>query len=418
MLREDIVTNEVQHDLDNLGHRQDGARREDPGARRQDEAGRGERAHGEAVSRARAAGEAGSRTGAASSSLAPGCRSPPRRRWKSRKKSAASATKLSSLLNKLPPVRNFRAGGFVFGLLDHRNEADSMMRWSAVSRRRRWTRAVATITRSPGSRRESPMAATSMAISVVRGMSRNAGLVSNSWNSSFNLALSRCSSLGQERNFKQADGTDAEALAGPHSVLEHSALLARQFLGFGEPTDHDVGIEQKSRIQLLRSSSAPQSIPKFRGIEIDDVSGDLRPSLPRIPAGDFHTGFFAAETVATGRPRLVTVIVPPCSVDLVEQCEALGLELGRADDHGSSCFHHTSNQCGHLTSSPARPQALSGVVAPIQRVHLERHFPAPALPRPSSRRTNRPRTCRSAADARPRWAARRSVTPSRSAWIN
>ncbi len=41
------------------GHRQDGARREDPGARRQDEAGRGERAHGEAVSRARAEGEAG-----------------------------------------------------------------------------------------------------------------------------------------------------------------------------------------------------------------------------------------------------------------------------------------------------------------------------------------------------------------------
>ena len=45
------------------GHRQDGARREDPGARRQDEAGRGECAHGEAVSRARAAGEAGARTG-------------------------------------------------------------------------------------------------------------------------------------------------------------------------------------------------------------------------------------------------------------------------------------------------------------------------------------------------------------------
>src|SRR2546427_44056 len=53
---------------------------------------------------------------------------------------------------------------------------DSMMRWS---RRSRWTRAVATITRSAGSRRLLHSQATSEAISYVRGRTRNNGLASD-----------------------------------------------------------------------------------------------------------------------------------------------------------------------------------------------------------------------------------------------
>ncbi len=51
-LHDEIVTIAAQHDLDNLGHRQERARRKDPRPRRHAEAGRRKRPHGEALSRA------------------------------------------------------------------------------------------------------------------------------------------------------------------------------------------------------------------------------------------------------------------------------------------------------------------------------------------------------------------------------
>jgi hypothetical protein len=54
VLREDIITNEIQHDLDRLGIAKNRRRREDPRPRRQAQAAAGKRPHGQAVSRARA----------------------------------------------------------------------------------------------------------------------------------------------------------------------------------------------------------------------------------------------------------------------------------------------------------------------------------------------------------------------------
>jgi hypothetical protein len=83
------------------------------------------------------------------------------------------------------------------------------------------------------------------------------------------------SSLGQQYDFMQAGGADAYAPSAKHSVIKHPALFARQFLGIREPTDYDVGVEEKSRIQETESSIAPQRIPQIRGIEIDNISGDF-----------------------------------------------------------------------------------------------------------------------------------------------
>jgi hypothetical protein len=49
----------------------------------------------------------------------------------------------------------------------------------------------------------------------------------------------------------------------PFNVIEDATLFARQFLGFVEPADYDVSVEQKSRIQLLRFLIAPQRIPQM-----------------------------------------------------------------------------------------------------------------------------------------------------------
>jgi hypothetical protein len=64
------------------------------------------------------------------------------------------------------------------------------------------------------------------------------------------------SSLVQQYDFKQAESADAYTLSAPHSIVEDPVLPTRQLLGFVEPTDHDVGVEQKSRIQEARSSIA------------------------------------------------------------------------------------------------------------------------------------------------------------------
>lgn len=63
--------------------------------------------------------------------------------------------------------------------------------------------------------------------------------------------------LVQQYDFKQAESTDAHALSTPFGILNDPALFARQFPRRIEPTEQDVGIEQKSRIQEAGTSIAP-----------------------------------------------------------------------------------------------------------------------------------------------------------------
>src|ERR1019366_5056267 len=120
------------------------------------------------------------------------------------------------------------------------------------------------------------------------------------------------SSLRQQHDFNQAGRADTHALSAPNSVIEDLTLLARQFLGICEPPDHDVGVEEKSRIQEAGSSSRLSASQRSEVSKLT-ISPVISSFPAKIPLGDFHPGFFAAETVATGRPRFLPVIVPPCS---------------------------------------------------------------------------------------------------------
>lgn len=64
-------------------------------------------------------------------------------------------------------------------------------------------------------------------------------------------------SLLQQCDFEQAHRANPDALSAPFGVIKNPALFARQLLGFVEPADHDVGVEEKSRIQEAESSIAP-----------------------------------------------------------------------------------------------------------------------------------------------------------------
>src|ERR1019366_3627029 len=168
------------------------------------------------------------------------------------------------------------------------------------------------------------------------------------------------SSLREQHDFNQAKGTDANGLSAMVGVIKHPALPARQFLGIRDPADHDVGIEQKSRIQEAVSSIAPERIPQVRSIEIDNISGDFE--LPcqnifrRSPRRLLRRGNRGYRPSTLGHRNRA-----PLLLNFVEQCETFGLELGSADD---AVLHKFRIPYGHLTSSPALPQALSGVVDP------------------------------------------------------
>ena len=129
MLREDIVTTEMQHDLDNLGiaknAREEKIRARDAKLKQDAENARMAKLYREHVLKEQPA------PGLVSiASLAAGAgQSPPPRRWKSRKKSAASATKLSLLMTHAAGPE-FPGRRFCFYSITG-TSADSMMRWSA-----------------------------------------------------------------------------------------------------------------------------------------------------------------------------------------------------------------------------------------------------------------------------------------------
>src|SRR5882757_1795240 len=112
-------------------------------------------------------------------------------------------------------------------------------------------------------------------------------------------------------------------------------------------------------MQLFRFLIAPQGIPQICRGEIDDISDNLtlacQEILRRLPCRLLRSGNCRHRTPTLSNRDRTAVLL-----DLVEQCEALCLELCRANDTGL----HTSAyiQCGHLTSRPALPHALSGVV--------------------------------------------------------
>jgi hypothetical protein len=235
-----------------------------------------------------------------------------------------------------------------------------MMRWSAVSRRNRWTRAVATITRSPGSRNASPSAATSKAISVVRGMMRNAGLVSNARNTSSSLKLSRCFP-----SLRNASSSRLIALTPTHSLrLSMSSRMRHcsreSFLdSYNQRTT--MWVSSRNRGCNYSASSSRRSASHKCAVVKLTISPTILPWPAKRFLGDFHTGFFAAETVATGRPRLVTVIVPPCSS--ISSSSARHFALNSVAPMTRDCIYSAYIECGHLTSRPALPHALRGVVA-------------------------------------------------------
>src|ERR1035441_6756324 len=116
-------------------------------------------------------------------------------------------------------------------------------------------------------------------------------------------------SLGQQNDFNEAEGTDAYALSAPFNIIYYPILFARKLLGFGKPTDHDMGVEEKPRIQKAGSSSR-RSASHSSEVSKLTISPVILIFPAKIPADDLNAGLFAADTVATGRPRLVTVIVP------------------------------------------------------------------------------------------------------------
>jgi hypothetical protein len=137
--------------------------------------------------------------------------------------------------------------------------------------------------------------------------------------------------LGQQHDFNQTEGTDAQALAALQSVIKDPALFTRQLLGFVERTDQDVGVEEKSRIQMTETSIAPQRIPEFRSIEIHDISDYF--ALPcqdtdwRSPRCLLRRGDRRYRPSTLGHRNRTALLF-----DFIEQRQAFGLELGSTDD--------------------------------------------------------------------------------------
>ena len=110
----------------------------------------------------------------------------------------------------------------------------------------------------------------------------------------------------KHRSFQESHGTDSHRLLAASSLPQEAGLITRDLLGFQKTAGQDVGIQQNPHKQSLLFADTPQR-------SVFTISPTISPLPTSAPRGYFHFRAFTGCNFATGRPRLVTVIVPPVS---------------------------------------------------------------------------------------------------------
>src|ERR1017187_7497773 len=290
----------------------------------------------------------------ASTSCSPGRMSNPARGW-TRISSSRWTTRVNpsrfARTARRPPIW-WRFGRIRQGRSDYSTtwtSLDSMMRRSEVTRRSRWTRAVAAIARSAGSRK-TLSAAISRATSQVNGRMRKTGLEFRSRKKSSRETFSAgFSPLARTAITMRL--TALRATGSPRRTADSSARSCGRE-SFLTSNSHRMrtcvsNSKRGSRRRLLfRSDNFPEG-----RIPVHDVAHDLALVRPTV-AGGLPDGLLCRAEHRHGA-------APPGDgdglsglFDLAEAGEAFGLELRRAqytllhDSHDNRLYGHLTNGAG------------------------------------------------------------------------
>ena len=112
---------------------------------------------------------------------------------------------------------------------------------------------------------------------------------------------------GKECDFEKTDRRQAQRFGLPHRGVNRALLFSGQPSGFGEHSYQNMSVQQEVG---QRPDSYPLPKPSQRR-GVFTMSPAILTLPARIPMGDLKSPFGTRLTTTTGRPRRVTVIVPP-----------------------------------------------------------------------------------------------------------